>query len=149
MEPIRDPKLAAEAVERAARAAYDREPETGVWADADPDTQAYYLADSRAALIASGLPARVRELEAIVAKLPKTADGVPIVPGMKLWVPAFDEVEDDGGIYHHAVTYEGPVSDRHIVYGGADWMQGPIPLKGRTFYSTREAAEAAKQEQPR
>lgn len=29
--------------------------------------------------------ARVEELEAIVAKLPKTADGVPIVPGMFLY----------------------------------------------------------------
>jgi hypothetical protein len=31
------------------------------------------------------LTRRVEELEAIVAKLPKTADGVPIVPGMHVW----------------------------------------------------------------
>lgn len=30
---------------------------------------------------------RLATLEAIVAKLPKTADGVPITPGMKVWVP--------------------------------------------------------------
>lgn len=31
------------------------------------------------------LAARIEELEAIVAKLPKTADGVVVTPGMVLW----------------------------------------------------------------
>ncbi len=33
------------------------------------------------------LEGEVERLRAIVAKLPKTKDGVPVVPGMDVWVP--------------------------------------------------------------
>ena len=32
-------------------------------------------------------------LQAIVAKLPKTADGVPVVPGMEVWQDCFDGIK--------------------------------------------------------
>ncbi len=60
----------------------------------------------------------IERLQATVAKLPKTADGVPVVPGMKLWVlPMRRSV---ASLAIHSV----PRQD----YGG--------------YYSTPEAAEA-------
>ena len=46
------------------------------------------------ALIAKMLK-RIRELEAVVEKLPKTADGVPLVPGMAIWVWTDDGLAED------------------------------------------------------
>ena len=62
----------------------------------------------------------IAELEAIVDKLPKTADGVPVVPGMELWF----------------VNEHGKAS-----------MGVTTPTFGQVsrFYSTREAALAAKE----
>ena len=78
------------------------------------------------------LRARIAKLEAIVEKLPKTADGVPVVPGQDVFdynryevfvrhveMEAF-EYDDDGG---------------KCAFGGI-----------HDCYSTREAAEAAKEE---
>ena len=78
------------------------------------------------------------ELEAIVAKLAKTADGVPVVPGMDVW-----------GMVH---GFTGPVVARRRVACG----NGLAALVDKTpanphyepihrCYSTREAAEAAKE----
>jgi hypothetical protein len=51
-----------------------------------PDEYTLIVASERAASErASIAERRVKELEAIVANLPKTADGVPIVPGMFLY----------------------------------------------------------------
>ena len=81
-------------------------------------------------------------LRAIVDKLLKTADGVPVVPGMELWSkPYFED-----GEWHGPFRRFGLVSDRVV------WMANPM---GTTYghggidlhnsYSTREAAEAAKE----
>jgi hypothetical protein len=67
----------------------------------------------------------IARLQAIVDKLPKTADDVPVVPGMELWAPA------------------------HMAW---DVRQGREPraslsddvVHTKEYYSTREAAEAAR-----
>jgi hypothetical protein len=72
----------------------------------------------------------LRKLRETVAKLPKTADGVPVTPEMKLY-----------RMMDHAAPNP---------YGITDWkvresVAQMIPWRTEvTFYSTREAAEAAK-----
>jgi hypothetical protein len=73
-------------------------------------------------------------LRAIVDRLPKTANGVPIVPGMDVWFPsptphcvAVWRVESDG------------IMD--TVFHGHAYRK----CCGGETYSTREAAEAAKE----
>jgi hypothetical protein len=68
------------------------------------------------------------QLQAIVDKLPKTADGVPMVPG-------YDQVYlamrgDDGTLHSLSKT-------------AATWRL--LDLRAKDCYSTREAAEAAKE----
>ena len=63
--------------------------------------------------------AEIRGLRAIVDRLPKTADGVPITPGMLLYEPHSCHVTD-------------------VVFG-KEWEQ-------RNIYSTRDAAEKARDE---
>lgn len=64
------------------------------------------------------LMAEVEELQAIIAKLPRTADGVPVVPGMTLFL-----LSGSGAIIPtHAKMY-------------TDYE--------KEYFSTREAAEAA------
>lgn len=90
--------------------------------------------------------ARLRE---IVGKLPKTADGVPIVPTMRIYARAEHDirVNDDEG--------DGIVSaDVAII---REWPEGQPEVYGRAtnssgwriypscWYSTREAAAAAKE----
>ena len=67
--------------------------------------------------------AEIDRLQAIVDKLPKTADGVTMVPGMRVWTFA---------------TADGPVYEVEIGY---------LRLGGTYshVYSTREAAVAAKE----
>ncbi len=62
------------------------------------------------------------DLQAIVDKLPKTADGVPIVPGMR--------------VYHR--DWKGNVTDERT-----SWAP-PYPKVFCCCYSSREAAEAAR-----
>lgn len=69
---------------------------------------------------------RITELEAIVEKLPRTADGVPVVPGMTLW---FVETRDTGKTWF--VNEHEPIRLATNHY----WISD----KG---YSTRAAAEA-------
>ncbi len=85
------------------------------------------------------LAAVVAPVLAIVDKLPKTADGVPVVPGMTVWV-----VGDygDGRSIHEFVVW--CLSHRTGDDGGTTgstfcWGHGDS-------YSTREAAEAAREE---
>ena len=68
--------------------------------------------------------AEIEGLRAIVGKLPRTADGVPVVPGMDCWYRSC------GG----RVT-NFPVEDWSDI--ATDWDD-----YGRRFYSTREAAKA-------
>ena len=72
--------------------------------------------------------AKIAELEDIVDKLPTTADGVPVVPGMEIWHP------------------DGRTGTASIAYYGRDCF--PSYVVAEYCYSTREAAEAAKEKQP-
>jgi len=74
----------------------------------------------------------IERLRAIVDRLPKTADGMPITPGMKVW---FQRSRNHGW----EVTAE--------LVGGywdtfKDWHC--IDFDGQRCFSTREAAEAAR-----
>ncbi len=80
-----------------------------------------YIAVSREAM--RRLLAMVEEMEGVVVRLPTTADGVPIVPGMTVWA-WFADSHDDG---------PEQVSIEHVRGGGVYvWC-----------YSTEEAAKAA------
>ena len=76
--------------------------------------------------------ADIERLEAIVDKLPKTADGVPITPGMKIWLIN----QDEGQARFHAVD----ARDSTI-----KWWCGNC-FHPEEFYSTPEAAQAANKE---
>src|SRR5690554_6157274 len=77
------------------------------------------------------------KLRAIVDKLPKTADGVPVVPGMALYpLHPLPGVEDDHGIA--TIGVYDPATMEHLVHGYGEFRTGAC-------YSTREAAEAAKE----
>ncbi|HYF35133.1 MAG TPA: hypothetical protein VD994_07600 [Prosthecobacter sp.] len=67
--------------------------------------------------------AAAEENAAIVARLPKTADGVPIVPGMKVW-------DQRGAEYLASME-------------GGRWMDQPQPQVWDLVYSSRDAAESA------
>ena len=69
--------------------------------------------------------AEIERLSAIVDKLPRTADGVPVVPGMTCWYMSW------GG---NAIEF--PVDDWSDI--ATDWDD-----YGRRYYSTPEAARAA------
>jgi hypothetical protein len=82
--------------------------------------------------------ARVKELQAIVDKLPKTADGVYVYPEMKVWV--IDKLsfvgDPPGTIRSHEVI--------RICKTG--WMFSDVPdgfIRWDETYSTPEAAAAA------
>lgn len=77
---------------------------------------------------------RLAAAEAIVARLPRTADGVPVVPGMQVW-----------GI-HCGQFYRTNVSDKCL--GVALELPNPwceSEADPGALYSTRAAAEAAKE----
>ena len=63
----------------------------------------------------------IERLQIIVDKLPTTADGVPIVPGQR--------------VYFRCGTCDGAVESMIPINSVSDHMS-------KTFYSTREAAEA-------
>jgi len=79
------------------------------------------------------LEKKIERLRTVVDKLPKTADGVPIVPGMEVWLP---------GSYR----YPGEVErDAYGVNPCVDWPEAlyhPCQL-----YSSREAARAAAEDE--
>lgn len=77
---------------------------------------------------------RVGELEAIVEKLPKTADGVPITPGMKVW-----GTSPFGGVRDPATAQLRGFFDEYPIFA-CEWGHN---VAGRECYSTREAALAA------
>jgi len=76
--------------------------------------------------------AEVERLRAIVAKLPKTADGVPVVPGMKLW----EINKHNGGIHSFTAFW----------IGKDDFALSELGRRCHVscLYSSREAAEKAK-----
>jgi len=83
----------------------------------------------------TGLRAKLATADATIAKLPKTADGVPVVPGIIVW--PLHELEDELG--------------GEIRMGLYDRNTGDVELDGdtaafSTCYSTQAAAEAARTE---
>ncbi len=81
------------------------------------------------------LLAEVNRLRAIVAKLPLTADGAPIVPGMKVY---FNSAILDQGEYGVLVDSVG-LECVSVRTGGGECFMG-----FNSAYSTREAAEKAR-----
>lgn len=83
--------------------------------------------------------AELERLRAVVDRLPKTADGVPVTPGMEVWkhlkngkAVSLGTIES---IHHYdATTSRWPYRDQANPY--------------ELIYSTREAAEAAKEATP-
>lgn len=82
--------------------------------------------------------AEIGRLRAIVDKLPKTVDGVPITPGMTVWRRAAGQIPDRHEVF--MVKAEHWVDERMIHFG----PKSPV-------YSTPEAAAvaASPQEVPR
>jgi len=81
----------------------------------------------------AGQDREIKRLQAIVDKLPKTSDGVPVVPGMMLW----DPVWIDRSFAVHSLDVYCPEARRSewVVEGYVDVSQ---------CFSTQAAAEAAK-----
>ena len=76
----------------------------------------------------------IERLQATVDWLPKTADGVPIMPGMYLWYAHTSPIDRERCVYGvRCVNVDSRVA--HMV-GGQDTTT-------HTFYSTQAAAEAA------
>ena len=92
---------------------------------------------------------RESELRAVVEKLPKTAGGVPVVPGMNLWIV---DPPDRPNPFEVTVSSVGP---GHVIKAWEEdemhpeWMwcyEPDEPLSG--CYSTRQAAEEAAKGKP-
>jgi len=84
--------------------------------------------------IITALEAENARLRAVVEKLPKTADGVPLTPGMELW---------------HSGTGGFPKGDYAWAFSKGQSGEWFVDFAFATVmlskcYSTREAAEAAK-----
>ena len=94
----------------------------------DKEANANFIAASRTAV--PELVAEVRRLRAIVDKLPKTADGVPIVPGMEVYRRGLRGAADLHTVFMVKACHW--VDDAMIHFG----PRSPI-------YSTRDAALAA------
>ncbi len=76
--------------------------------------------------------AKIERLQAIIDKLPKTADGVPVVPGMIL----FDPVWIDRHFPIEELLVYCPDATR------SEWHDGEVDVS--QCYSTKAAAKAAK-----
>jgi len=85
-------------------------------------------------MIEADLRRRCAELEALVDRLPETQDGVRVVPGMSIYLLR------DGEIFEILVTEIQHYDGAWEVY--YDWDCYPVD----ECYSTREAAEAAGEE---
>ena len=82
----------------------------------------------------------IEHLSAIVEKLPKTGDNVPVVPGMVVYCLtgcSIDERTIIGPYGNFAVLTKEP--------SGPGWSGGHAHRLTNTIYSTREAALAAKE----
>jgi len=78
----------------------------------------------------AALTAANAKLQAIVDKLPKTADGVAVMPGMKIWL------DDSDGPVERVDTAICTTPGPQVHWYEPIWSQ---------CYSTRAAAEAAKE----
>lgn len=79
--------------------------------------------------------AEIERLRSIVDSLPKTADGVPIIPGMTLWLVVYNAL---GQQVYEAVP-DVVVEGEYV----RTWFGA---IRSDRCYSTREAAEAARDE---
>ena len=93
-------------------------------------TEDHYLAEQAVLRLSE----KVREDESIVDKLPKTADGVPMVPGMEVW--CIGTMRYNNG----AMEELSGRTKEHVIMG----LQRGKLFEGR-LYSTREAAEKARE----
>ncbi len=87
---------------------------------------------------------RLLRLEAIVDKLPKTADGVPAVPGMVIFTPLPLHVQERRRVVEVKVDRVG----KDLILGRELLVEGLLPYLLENAYSTREAAEAALEVRP-
>jgi hypothetical protein len=103
---------------------------------------------SQALLIILALRARVAELEAVVGKLPKTADGVPMTPGGHYWAWCRDEYAEDDDqwevveVVWWAGDDEGEFNSQYTLAPSA--RQPWASFEVGKVYNTEEAAIAAK-----
>lgn len=113
----------------------------------------YQLTEARNRLdaVIEAKDAKIAELQAMIDKWPKTAGGVTIMPGMVLWFI------DGSGIICHGTCIGYDVSaSPHKVFIIQDvsnsghsvgWKPVQLCLPIPQAFSTREAAEAATEEQ--
>jgi hypothetical protein len=85
---------------------------------------------------------QIERLRAIVDKLPKTADGVPVVPGETYYARFHEEDEDE--TWHIEECHYIGHADPHYDWEVEHWLwDEAYDAPGFNVYSTREAAEAA------
>ena len=89
----------------------------------------------------SELWSAVMGLREIVAKLPKTADGVSVVPGMTVWVIVLALVKqdnvsavicDEGGVYVRLDKWGPSFEDHHPIYSTPEAAQAAAPAETET-----------------
>ena len=86
----------------------------------------------------------IKRLRAVVEKLPKTADGVPITPGMKLY-RVFDYGNGNVSEPHETKPITGFNTDESGRLNSIHFENGwTMVAEHSETYSTFEAAEAAK-----
>jgi hypothetical protein len=83
--------------------------------------------------------AEIARLHAIVDQLPKTRDGVPVVPGMNVW-----EWDEDRQCARQMMSAFLGEADFCVLFHGSACGR----RDGTTTYSTRQAAAAAREEKP-
>ena len=89
-----------------------------------------HVASRQAARLLSDAADEIERLQAIIDKLPKTADGVPIVPGMIAWC------------HHCGITRAELIGEFGVtIEGPTVWCDGMADADG--LYGTRKAADAA------
>lgn len=90
---------------------------------------------------------RRQELQAIVDRLPKTADGVPYQIGMEVWLPGFLKYP---GYVEYIMDDMVAVNDMmDWPANGCDTIREYTVRHAASLYSTRAAAEAALAERER
>lgn len=90
--------------------------------------------------VADELARRLAAAEAVVSKLPRTADGVPIYACDQLF--QIIDIGDEEGEEQQVVESHFKPHDHAFVSGRGESYCGPVDA--RRFYSTREAAERAR-----
>ena len=102
------------------------------------DVGMYEAMKEGVAIRIAGLEAKIDRLRSIVNQLPKTADGVPIIPGMTLWATweyLFGRIATRSFCCEFIESIDGQV----YLY-----QSNTIRFEPSNCYSTCEAASAAK-----